>query len=180
MEETKKRKKDNTKNVYPCDQCEYVATKKSNLDRHKRIKHEGIRYPCDQCDFAASQQGHLKGHKEITHEGIRYPCDQCEYSAIKLSYLKIHKESKHVGIRYFCDQCECTYTCLSDLRKHRKHKHMTASSHQPVSTSSILPIEVEYFYVFIKDYEKNLYLLHIKSVAIETITSKSRIFGEYV
>ena len=74
---------------YPCDQCEYAATRYSDLMTHKISKHEGIpvtylltyRYPCDQCGFVANQLSDLKKHIESNHEGIRYPCDQCEYAA---------------------------------------------------------------------------------------------------
>ena len=32
---------------YPCDQCEYQATRKGNLDQHKRSVHKGIKkYTC--------------------------------------------------------------------------------------------------------------------------------------
>ena len=65
------------KNEYSCDQCKFSFSRLSNLQRHTRSKHEGIRYPCDQCEYAATEQGSLKRHKESKHEGIRYPCDQC-------------------------------------------------------------------------------------------------------
>ena len=81
--ETKKRKIDNIKNVYPCDLCEHSATTQNNLNSHKRNKHEGIRYSCDQCEYTDTRQDNLKQHKQSKHEGIRYPCDQCEIAAIR-------------------------------------------------------------------------------------------------
>ena len=80
---------------YQCDECEYAATKVSNLKRHKESKHEGIRYTCDQCEYVTTGSSHLKQHIKSKHEGIRYPCDQCGYAATQLRYLKKHKESKH-------------------------------------------------------------------------------------
>ena len=91
--ETKKRKIDDTKDVYPCNQCEYSGSR-TVLNQHKQSKHEGIRYPCDHCEDAFTTKGILKKHK---HEGIRYSCDQCEYAATQLSDLKWHKQSKHEG-----------------------------------------------------------------------------------
>ena len=73
---------------YLCDQCEYAATKASQLKRHKESKHEGIRYPCDQCEYAATRVSSLKQHKESKHEGFRYQCDQCEYAATEIGRLK--------------------------------------------------------------------------------------------
>ena len=43
--------------------------------------HEGIKYQCDHCDYKATQKGSLKKHKMSVHEGIKYQCDQCEYKA---------------------------------------------------------------------------------------------------
>ena len=43
----------------------------NDLKRHKEAKHEGIRYPCDQCEFAATRISLLKRHKEAKHEGIQ-------------------------------------------------------------------------------------------------------------
>ena len=35
----------------PCDQCDFKCTTNQELNRHKQIKHEGVRYKCDQCDL---------------------------------------------------------------------------------------------------------------------------------
>ena len=47
-----------------CDLCDHSASTLSNLRRHKRGKHEGIRYPCDVCSYMATRAGDLKLHKE--------------------------------------------------------------------------------------------------------------------
>ena len=58
--------------------------------------HKGIRYHCDKCEYAASNKSYLKKHKNIKHEGIKHPCDQCNYTATdKVSNLKRHKASIH-------------------------------------------------------------------------------------
>ena len=85
--ETKKRKMDDTKDVYPCDQCEYKGFRTA-LYQHTQSKHDGIRYPCDLCEYAATRQDALKRHKQSQHEGIRYSCDQCEYAATQQFHLK--------------------------------------------------------------------------------------------
>ena len=73
--------------------------------RIERSKTKIIRYPCESCDYSATKASHLKQYIERKHEGIRYPCDSCEYTAILTSHLKWHIESKHEGVRYHCDQC---------------------------------------------------------------------------
>ena len=54
---------------YPCDQCDYIASRPDKLKRHKKCKHEqgGVRYPCDQCDFTASRSDNLNQHKKNKH-----------------------------------------------------------------------------------------------------------------
>ena len=52
---------------YPCTECDYVATKASNLKQHKKSKHEGIRFslywmwlPCNNAKpFKAAQEKFL-------------------------------------------------------------------------------------------------------------------------
>ena len=51
------------------------------LKRHKKNISQGLRYPCDKCDYIATKSGNLKTHKETKHQGVRYPCDQCDYIA---------------------------------------------------------------------------------------------------
>ena len=108
---------------YSCDQCEYSATKASNLKIHKRNVHEGVRYPCEQCEYVASEESSLRQHTKSKHDGIRFPCDQCEYVATRRSILNQHKKSKHEGVRYPCDQCEYAATRKADLNSHKKSKH---------------------------------------------------------
>ena len=44
----------------------------------KYTNHEGIKYPCNQCEYKASEKGQLQIHIQSQHEGIKYPCDQCD------------------------------------------------------------------------------------------------------
>ena len=39
---------------YPCEQCEYMATRKESLDQHKRSVHEGMKYQCVKCKHQAT------------------------------------------------------------------------------------------------------------------------------
>ena len=38
-----------------------------SLKEHVESIHEGVRYPCDQCDYKATQKGSLKRHKKSNH-----------------------------------------------------------------------------------------------------------------
>ena len=38
-----------------------------NLKEHRESIHEGVRYPCDQCDYKATTKGNIKKHKISKH-----------------------------------------------------------------------------------------------------------------
>ena len=40
---------------YACDECNYQASDKSNLNKHKIGIHLKVKYNCDSCDYTASQ-----------------------------------------------------------------------------------------------------------------------------
>ena len=90
--DTKKRKIDNTKNVYPCDQCKYSGSRTS-LYRHKQSKHEGIRYPCDHCDFTATTLQNVKKHILTNH--IKFVCDLCD-TAVEFKTLGLLRRHIHL------------------------------------------------------------------------------------
>jgi len=74
---------------------EYTAVTEY-LDMNLKVKiEEGISYACDQCEYAATRRDSLKRHKQAQHEGIRYPCTQCEYAATTAGHLKTHVKAKH-------------------------------------------------------------------------------------
>ena len=98
-----------------CDKCEYKATCKSDLTKHKQATHERVKYECNQCEYKSTWQSHIKSK----HEGVRYECDQCECKAAWQSYLTDHIKSKHGGVRYECDQCEYKATYKGNLSKHK-------------------------------------------------------------
>ena len=77
--EPKKFKRSN--DVYPCNDCEYVASRAHSLKRHVEIKHIEKTYSCDECEFVSTTAYYLKVHVESKHEGVRYPCPQCEHAA---------------------------------------------------------------------------------------------------
>ena len=52
---------------FACSQCVYVTTRQSTLKAHIQSKHEGVEYHCDQCDFKASWKASLRKHKIENH-----------------------------------------------------------------------------------------------------------------
>ena len=58
---------------FPCDQCDYEATKKGSLLRHVNSIHKGVKFPCDQCDYKATSKRGLLNHIKSKHEGLKFP-----------------------------------------------------------------------------------------------------------
>ena len=52
------------KTKHPCDQCDYVATKRGNLKRHVATKHSEVRFSCEQCTYTTPRRDLLKQHQQ--------------------------------------------------------------------------------------------------------------------
>ena len=54
---------------YPCNLCQYEATRKDELKRHIKSIHEGVTYPCHLCGYRATLNRNLRKHIQTIHEG---------------------------------------------------------------------------------------------------------------
>ena len=54
-----------------CDKYGKQFSQKNGLRKHNESAHEGVRYPCEYCDYKATQRVHLCKHKS-THHKIDY------------------------------------------------------------------------------------------------------------
>lgn len=78
---------------FPCEfpGCKYVAAQKRYLREHRQAIHEGIKYSCDMCDHRATTKSNLKKHKQLKHDLDKFfPCHQCEYTASTVGELTQH------------------------------------------------------------------------------------------
>ena len=82
---------------YPCQQCDYQATKNSDMAKHNQSVHMGRKYPYQECGEQFTVNGSLTVHQKSIHMGIKYPCQQCEYKATQKSSLTRHHQSVHMG-----------------------------------------------------------------------------------
>ena len=108
---------------YPCNQCNYKATKSSHLQQHIKSIHDEVKYPCNQCNYEATVPSNLQQHLKSVHEEVKYPCDLCDYKATDPSSLRQHIKSLHDGVKYPCDQCSFKAVRPSNLQQHIKSIH---------------------------------------------------------
>ena len=50
-------------------QCNYHATIKESLDKHKKAVHEGVKYSCRQCENPTTNMNNLAEQKMIEQAG---------------------------------------------------------------------------------------------------------------
>jgi len=78
---------------FPCEfpGCRYIAAQKRYLREHRQAIHEGIKYSCDMCEHRATTKSNLKKHKQLKHELDRFfPCHQCDFTATTVGELTQH------------------------------------------------------------------------------------------
>ena len=145
----KKQKLSKSKDVnYPCNQCEYAATRLQDLTRHKasskhdvtedikcrfcdrnfnnsrsRTTHEHIHketYKCDTCGKCFCDMKTLKNHVRI-HTGEKpYSCDVCTKSFAQAGHLLTHMRTHTEEKPFTCSYCDKRFAVSSDLKKHEK------------------------------------------------------------
>ena len=59
-----------SRSKFPCDECQYSATTKSNLKTHVLAKHLGVKFPCNYCDFQGSTKGNTHYHMKNMHSAM--------------------------------------------------------------------------------------------------------------
>ena len=73
-----------------CSECQAVFKRGSEMLRHYRSKHEGVKYPCNQCNYHATQKIHLQSHIAAKHSDNILQCDLCDYQTKWRSNYKTH------------------------------------------------------------------------------------------
>ncbi|KAI8491058.1 hypothetical protein Bbelb_310990 [Branchiostoma belcheri] len=110
------------KRSFKCDQCDYSAPGRRDLDQHVMIKHTGEKpYACTDCAYRTAVKSHLSRHIK-THTGEKpYKCDRCDYSAAQKGHLDKHVMVKHTGEKpYMCGECGYRTADRSALSQHKR------------------------------------------------------------
>jgi KRAB domain-containing zinc finger protein len=82
-------------NGIPCDQCDYVGKRKSNLWRHRQLKHNFTLNKCNDCDYTTKYKRLLEEHTNLKHKGLGYECDVCGIKKSRKLDLDEHMQKKH-------------------------------------------------------------------------------------
>ena len=94
----------NANEEFVCDICNQTFSKKGNLTRHKKSRHEEIVHSdaseefgceCDVCHETFTLKRNLLRHKKVKHEHAQLHCGICNASFVRKSHLDKHKQLVH-------------------------------------------------------------------------------------
>ena len=113
------------KKKFECSECGYSFKHGGNLNKHKKICHEGgdYKYSCKQCNKDFSTKQSLKRHTFSVHLGQKHTCEQCSKCFTTQSSLSIHIKHIHGGKKFSCDKCNSNFSSVSVLYNHKKNVH---------------------------------------------------------
>ena len=84
--------------TFQCPGCQGVFRDRSNLVKHYRSEHEGIRYPCNHCDYQAKRLSHLKDHISAKHSEDIIKCDFCDFETKWKQQYRKHMKDYHLAL----------------------------------------------------------------------------------
>ncbi|XP_072745990.1 uncharacterized protein [Anoplolepis gracilipes] len=115
------KKKCNDKEIWRCNVCNKVFSKRTLLINHERIHEDDKSYECDECGKKLASKSSLLYHKKSMHLKERpHMCHYCGNSFVSKETRLIH-ERIHTGERpYVCKVCNMRYRCSSNLSQHMK------------------------------------------------------------
>jgi uncharacterized Zn-finger protein len=110
---------------YRCDRdgCNYMCSRKGDLNRHIKSVHDKIKdHECDLCEFKCSNKSDLTTHIKVVHDKIKdHECVDCGYTFSNKGTLKQHIKQIHTKIKdHECDLCDFKCSLKSTLTRHIK------------------------------------------------------------
>ena len=108
-----------------CEDCEYKTTRKSCLNRHRKIQHNQEIFSCSKCSYVCKTGTALSDHNRKKHDETfqRLKCDQCTYSTDRKDSLQKHIEGLHDNVGFPCYICEYQATRKQYLANHLQRVH---------------------------------------------------------
>ncbi len=114
-----------------CPHCGKSLSTKYQLQSHIKMHEGGGDFLCEHCDFRATRKDVLERHKEAKHlKTHTYYCDQCQFKTHIKPVLNTHIRLVHDKVKPFkCDRCEMSYGYRRDLEKHIDKVHAASAPH---------------------------------------------------
>ena len=92
--------------LFECDQCAYKCNWESNLNMHKRSKHEKVKLFCNDCKYTSTWKVALLYHMRLKHgifqKNTKYKellefqesiCENCGFAGTSKMSMKLHSKS---------------------------------------------------------------------------------------
>ena len=116
--------------VFPCDKCDKIFNKKTNLKTHLECVHTTYKpgqFVCSLCQKELKNQYSLKSHiREVHAEKVEdeiFQCEICQKIFKKKKDLRGHKYAAHkVDVR-ICEICSGEYKNQTALKQHLRLVH---------------------------------------------------------
>ena len=109
--------------TFPCDQCNHVCSRKSQLEIHKATHSTERNFKCDQCGNTYKTEYSLKTHHSSVHLKLRpHKCQECDKKFSSKSALLCHVKEIHrqevAYTKYPCSMCDKVFSTKNDCNIH--------------------------------------------------------------
>ena len=142
-------------NIYNCDQCDYMTSRKVYLVGHTKYAHKGNAnmIVCDHCDYITEQKQNFMKHLTKRHSGVKvklddikkFSCLQCNYKSSRKANLDGHIKYVHQRIINMtaCELCDYMTERSDQLKNHLRKMHsgqisIKDMSKQPIKEENML------------------------------------------
>ncbi|KAI5634970.1 zinc-finger associated domain (zf-AD) domain-containing protein [Phthorimaea operculella] len=112
---------------YTCEKCAHSFYTIAELSNHKRTAHNKVKvwFKCDLCEYKASRKEIIKRHK-AKHTETNVPCTICGMFLESAEKLIVHQHRHFEEKKYSCPYCDLKFFRRDTVPKHIKSKHAAA------------------------------------------------------